>query len=116
MLSLPFALANDPATRLLARVKELREARGLSQEAFAEKAGLGYKYYQHVEAGRRRDIRLPTIEKLAKACGLELWELLNLDAAPLAVAEDQAEYVVPAPSRRAARHRPEAKAAVPESP
>ena len=65
MLPLPFAVANDTATRLLARVKELREARGLSQEAFAEKAGLGYKYYQHVESGRRRDIRLSTLEKLA---------------------------------------------------
>ena len=76
------------AKRLLARVKLLRESLGLSQEAFAEKAGLAYKYYQHVEAGRKRDIRLSTLQKLAKACGLELWELLNLDAMPTAVAED----------------------------
>lgn len=62
-------------------MKALREALGLSQEAFAEKAGLGYKYYQHVESGRRRDIRLSTIEKLAKACGLELWKLLNFNEA-----------------------------------
>jgi len=72
-------VANETAKKLLERVKALREAHGLSQEAFAEKAGLGYKYYQHVESGRRRDIRLSTIEKLAKACGLELWELLNFD-------------------------------------
>ena len=84
-------MANDTATRLLARVKELREARGLSQEAFAEKAGLGYKYYQHVESGRRRDIRLSTLEKLAKACGLKLWELLNLDATPVALTNDPAK-------------------------
>jgi transcriptional regulator with XRE-family HTH domain len=76
-------VANNTATKLLARVKAFREAHGLSQEAFAEKAGLGYKYYQHVESGRRRDIRLSTIEKLAKACGLELWELLHPDTAPL---------------------------------
>ena len=31
-------MAKDTATKLLARVRELREARGLSQEAFAEKA------------------------------------------------------------------------------
>lgn len=92
MLPLPSTVANDTATRLLARVRELREAHGLSQEAFAEKAGLGYKYYQQVEAGRKRDIRLSTLEKLAKACGLELWQLLNLDATPLALAEDPAEY------------------------
>ena len=79
MLPLPSGVANETAKKLLERVKALREAHGLSQEAFAEKAGLGYKYYQHVESGRRRDIRLSTIEKLAKACGLELWKLLNFD-------------------------------------
>jgi len=73
------------AERLLARVKQLRESLGLSQEAFAEKAGLGCKYYQSVEAGRKRDIRLSTLEKLAKACGLQLWELLNFDHSPPAV-------------------------------
>ena len=73
-------MANDTATKLLARVKQRREGLGLTQEAFAEKAGLGYKYYQHVEAGRRRDLRLSTIEKLAKACELKLWELMEVDA------------------------------------
>jgi len=68
--------------RLLARVREVREARGLSQEAFAEKAGLTYKYYQHVEAGRKRDIRISTLQKLADACGLKLWELLRFDVEP----------------------------------
>jgi transcriptional regulator with XRE-family HTH domain len=93
-------VANDTATRLLARVKEFREARGLSQEAFAEKAGLGYKYYQHVEAGRRRDIRLSTLEKLAKACGLKLWELLDFDHAPSSVAEDQTNYAGKSPATK----------------
>ena len=79
------------AKRLLARVKTLRETLELSQEAFAEKAGLGYKYYQSVEAGRKRDIRISTLGKLAKACGLEPWELLNFDGAPLALGEDRAE-------------------------
>lgn len=84
-------MVNDTANRLLARIKELREARGLSQEAFAEKAGMTYKYYQHVEAGRKRDIRLSTLEKLAQACGLELCELLNFDISPLAANEDAPE-------------------------
>ena len=80
------------AHRLLARIRQLRETKGLTQEAFAEKAGLTYKYYQHVEAGRRRDIRLSTLEKLAKALNLELWELLNFDFTPPALAEEQAKY------------------------
>lgn len=93
-------MANDTATKLLARVKERREARGLSQEAFAEKAGLGYKYYQHVESGRRRDIRLSTLEKLAKACGLELWDLLNFDSAQQAVREDSPQKTGSKPASR----------------
>ena len=76
------------AQRLMARVKQLRETLKLSQEAFAERAGLDYKYYQHVEAGRKRDLRISTLEKLAKGCGLKLWELLNFDAEPMVVAED----------------------------
>jgi transcriptional regulator with XRE-family HTH domain len=80
------------AKRLLARVKDLRKALGLSQEAFAERAGLKYKHYQAIETGRKTDIRFSTLEKLAKACGLELWELLNFDSAPMALAEDPAEH------------------------
>jgi transcriptional regulator with XRE-family HTH domain len=81
-------VANDISKRLLARVKELRQALGLSQEAFAEKAGLGYKYYQSVEAGRKRDIRLSTLEKLAKGCGLGLSELLDFETMPAALGEE----------------------------
>jgi transcriptional regulator with XRE-family HTH domain len=77
--------------RLLARVRELREARGLSQEAFAERAGLKYKHYQAIEAGRKSDFRFSTLEKLAKACGLELWDLLRLDSPLPALAEDKAK-------------------------
>ena len=99
-LRLCFVVANDTAKRLMTRVKQLREAHGLTQEAFAEKAGLGYKYYQSVEAGRKCDIRLSTLEKLAKACGLELWELLNLDDAPLAVGEDPPKAASPTSARR----------------
>lgn len=87
------------AKRLLARVRELRKAKGLTQESFAERAGLKYKYYQQVEAGRRVDIRFSTLQKLAKACDLELWELLKVDDPLPAIAE------APARSRSTARHR-----------
>jgi len=79
------------AKRLLARIKSVRESLGLSQEAFAERAGMTYKYYQHVEAGRKRDMRLSTLEKLAKACGLDLGELLDFRTDPVVVAEDKPE-------------------------
>lgn len=70
------------------RLKQFRDARGLSQEAFAEKAGLQYKHYQAIEAGRKPKIQFPTLEKLAEACGLDLWELFHPDTAPLALGED----------------------------
>jgi len=63
--------------RLLSRLKHLRELNGLTQESFAEKAGISYKYYQAVEAGRKAELRLSTVEKLAQAYGLEVYQLLS---------------------------------------
>ena len=71
----------------MARIRQFREASGLTQEQFAERAGLDYKYYQHVEAGRKPNLGMETLLKLAKGTGRELWELLNFDAEPLALAE-----------------------------
>jgi transcriptional regulator with XRE-family HTH domain len=79
-------VANDSSKRLLARIKELRERLGLTQEAFAEKAGLTYKYYQHVEAGRKRD--------------MELWKMLQLDGESLALNEDRPNEAEAKPVRR----------------
>jgi transcriptional regulator with XRE-family HTH domain len=62
--------------RLLSRLKALRVGIGLTQEQFAERSGISYKYYQAVEAGRKKDLRLSTLDRLAKAHGLETWQLL----------------------------------------
>ena len=99
-------MANDTANRLLARIKQLREAKGLTQESFAEKAGLAYKYYQHVEAGRRRDIRLSTLIKMADGLGLKLSELVDFEAAPLALAGDPVKSGYQAPPGKGARKSP----------
>jgi transcriptional regulator with XRE-family HTH domain len=69
-------LKNPAINRLLPRLKQLRQMQGLTQEAFAEKAGISYKYYQAVEAGRKRELRLSTLERLAAAYGLEVYQLL----------------------------------------
>lgn len=61
---------------LFKRLRELRERHGLTQEAFAEMAGMSYKYYQAVEGGRKLQLRFSTLEKLASAYGIEVWELL----------------------------------------
>jgi transcriptional regulator with XRE-family HTH domain len=62
---------------LLKRLKELRKSHGLTQEGFAEIAGLSYKYYQQIEAGRKRELQLSTLERLASGYGIEVWQLLG---------------------------------------
>jgi transcriptional regulator with XRE-family HTH domain len=72
-------VVNETTKRLMARVKQLRQAQGLTQEQFAERADLDPKYYQHVEAGRKPNPGIDTLLKLAKGAGLELWQLLKFD-------------------------------------
>jgi len=62
---------------LCQNLRNSRLARGWSQELTAELAGIPYRYLQDIEAQRRPGIRLATIEKLAKALGVEPWELLK---------------------------------------
>lgn len=61
--------------RLLDRLRLFRERHGVTQEEFAEISGISYKYYQAVEAGRKRQLRLSTLERLASAYHIELYQL-----------------------------------------
>lgn len=88
------------------RVKRFREALGLTQEAFAERAGLKYKHYQAVEAGRKVDIKFETVLKMARACGLEPWQLLHFDDKSLPLAEKQADYIAGAPKAVTSKRAP----------
>lgn len=89
------------------RVKRLRENLGLTQEAFAERAGLKYKHYQSVEAGRKPNMKLETVFKMAEACGVEPWELFKFDLDPNAlvpeIAEPQSRYHAGKPPKTPAR-------------
>jgi transcriptional regulator with XRE-family HTH domain len=93
----------------MARVKQLRLALGLTQEQFAERAGLDYKYYQHVEAGRRQNPEMETLLKLAKGAGLELWELLNFDSDLPALAEAKGNEFTATPRKGAGKAARRAK-------
>ncbi len=92
----------------MARVKALRRALGMTQEAFAERAGLKYKHYQAVEAGRKTEIHLSTVEKMAQACGLEPAELLDFTTDPVVLAEAEPLHGFRR-GRPAARRKPAAK-------
>jgi transcriptional regulator with XRE-family HTH domain len=61
---------------LVHRLKELRKIHHVTQEEFSERTGISYKYYQAVEAGVKKELRISTLERLADAYGIEVWELL----------------------------------------
>lgn len=57
------------------RLKVLRKQARLSQEGFAEIAGISVIYYQSIERGVRSNVSLRVIELLAGAYGLSVYEL-----------------------------------------
>jgi transcriptional regulator with XRE-family HTH domain len=61
---------------LVRRLRELRKVHGITQEQFSERTGISYKYYQAVETGVKKELRISTLERLAEAYGIEVWELL----------------------------------------
>ena len=58
------------------RLRLAREKMVLSQELLAEKAGLHRTYIGQVERGER-NISVDSMERLADAVGLELWDMLR---------------------------------------
>ena len=67
----------DEALFLAHRLRALREQVGMTQEGFAEQAGISYKVYQSYEAGRRWNVRMSTVIRLAGIHGLTLSGLFS---------------------------------------
>ena len=57
-----------------AKVRKLRQAKGVSQEAFADICGLHRTYVGAIERGER-NVSLENIEKIAKALGISIASL-----------------------------------------
>ena len=72
-------MSSPTAKKLAKRIKALREERGLTQEEAARKCHMEYKYYQRYESGNPRDMRLSTLERLAKGLGIPAWKILRYD-------------------------------------
>lgn len=70
------SLPQDAKRTFGLRLRELRHARGLSQESLAELAGLDRTYVSSCERGHR-NISLENIYRLAAALGVEPAELLK---------------------------------------
>ena len=64
------------AQRLGGRVRDLRRAKGYTQEAFADRCGFFRTYLSRVETGRANPT-LNAIEVIASALGLTVAELLR---------------------------------------
>jgi len=62
--------------KLAKRLKELRKYHDLTQEKFADIAGISYKFYQQIESGNKKQIWLSTIERLAVAYNLNVSNFL----------------------------------------
>lgn len=59
-----------------ARIKARRERRGWTQAVLADRAGVSRIYVQKIENGTRTP-PLPTLERLARALGLRLADLVK---------------------------------------
>ena len=54
------------------RIRELREKRGLTREALAEKTDVSAVYIKKLEAGERTSPSLPALASIARALGATL--------------------------------------------
>lgn len=65
------------------KIREIRERMGLTQTEAAKRAGFkggdqgGKQQWYLIESGRRSDIVLSTLDKIAKALGISAKELLK---------------------------------------
>ena len=68
----------DIRTKLAERIRQLRAQHNLTQEKLAQKAGLSLYYVQILEARvQKKNATIITLEKLARAFDMEIWELLR---------------------------------------
>jgi len=58
-------------------LKTLREARGLNQVELAKKAKVTTAYVSQLEAGKKKNPSLDVLQKLARALGCDVAELLG---------------------------------------
>ena len=74
-------MKKDPSTSIQlqigSKVRKLRTKLGMTQEGLAEIAGIDYKYIQKIEGKNPPNLKVETIEKLAKALKTTPAELLK---------------------------------------
>lgn len=71
--------SDDIKTLFGRRVRQLRAALGVAQEAFAHRVGIDRSYYGSIERGRR-NVSLDHIQKIADGLGVPPADLFRFDA------------------------------------
>lgn len=59
------------------RVRELRKKAGYTQDKLSELTGIDYKYIQKIEGRNPPNLKIETVERLAKAFHLSLSKFLD---------------------------------------
>ena len=59
------------------RIRKARQARGLSQQALADKTQLSRIYIAKLEGGERQAPSLAALERIARVLGVKLTDLLD---------------------------------------
>lgn len=67
----------DIKIKLGKRIKELRTKRKITQEELAGAAEIDYKYLQTIEGKNPPNVKIETLEKIAKALNIHVGKLLN---------------------------------------
>jgi transcriptional regulator with XRE-family HTH domain len=70
------------------RIREIRLERGYTQEMLATKAGLGEKYLQNLEAGRRANPGIDVLNQIAQALEVHVFVLLYTQEELIVIARD----------------------------
>ncbi|CAM4470324.1 helix-turn-helix domain-containing protein [Paenibacillus typhae] len=63
----------DALNKIGKRIREIRKARGLSQEALGEKCGFTFSYIGGIERAEN-NVSIKNLEKIANALNVELYE------------------------------------------
>ena len=70
-------MSDDIKVKLSQRISQLRRKHGYTQQRLSELADLEYKHIQRLESKRPCDVKLSTLEKLARAFKMPLSKLLD---------------------------------------
>jgi transcriptional regulator with XRE-family HTH domain len=97
--------SDDIKTLFGRRVRQLRTALGVAQEAFAHQIGIDRSYYGSIERGRR-NVSLDNVQRIADGLGVPPADLFQFDALTETGAGPHSPAPKAKPVRKPDRHKP----------